>query len=121
ALCCRGGILLEDPAIAGLTGLMVRTSVKGTRTRTGAQLAEATESLGGSISASASIDTMDWSLSIPGRHLDRGIDLLLDAALEPTFPIEEAERERRIALSDLEELRDNIQQYTLRLALSWAF
>src|SRR5690606_27513698 len=78
ALYCRGGVLAEDAATAGLTGLMARTSVKGTRTRTGIQLAEETESLGGSVSPGASADAIDWSLSIPSRHFERGLDLLLD-------------------------------------------
>ncbi|HEX6309116.1 MAG TPA: pitrilysin family protein [Longimicrobiales bacterium] len=121
ALHCRGGLLQESAASAGITGLMARTTVKGTRARTGVQLAEETEALGGSISASASADTMEWSLSVPGRHFDRALDLLLDAALEPAFRPEDAERERKITLSDLERMRDDMYQYPLRLALSAAF
>ncbi|HEX6135961.1 MAG TPA: pitrilysin family protein [Longimicrobiales bacterium] len=121
ALHCRGGLLQESAAIAGMTGLMTRTSVKGTRTRTGVRLAEETEALGGSIAASATADTMEWSLSVPSRHFDRALDLLVDAALEPAFREEDAERERKITLSDLEHMRDDMHQYPLRLALAAAF
>ncbi|MGH7466211.1 MAG: M16 family metallopeptidase, partial [Longimicrobiales bacterium] len=121
ALYCRGGILSEGVASAGLTGLMARTSVKGTRSRTGVQLAEETEALGAGISPGASVDTIDWSMSIPSRHFQRGVELLLDAALEPAFRPEDAERERKVTLSHLEQLRDDMQQYPMRLALSAAF
>lgn len=118
ALYCRGGVLPERASTAGLTGLMVRTSVKGTRYRSGAQLAEETESLGASISPGVSADVIEWSVSIPVRHALRGLDLLLETALEPAFPAEEAERERKITLSDLEQVRDDMHQYPLRAALA---
>lgn len=120
-LYCRGGVLAELPATAGLTGLMARTSVKGTRTRSGAQLAEDTEALGASISPGVGADMIDWSISLPSRHFDRGLELLLDAALEPTFDVADAERERKITLSDLEQLRDDMYAYPMRLAFSAAF
>jgi zinc protease len=121
ALCCRGGILAERGDTAGLTGLMARTSVKGTRSRTGVQLAEESEALGASISPGVAPDMLDWSMSVPSRHLERGIELLLDAALEPSFHAEDAERERKITLSGLEQLRDDMYQYPMRLALTAAF
>jgi zinc protease len=121
ALCCRGGILAERAGTAGLTGLMARTSVKGTGSRTGEQLAAESEALGASISPGVSADMLDWSMSVPCRHLERGLELLLDAALEPSFHAEDAERERKVALSGLEQLRDDMYQYPLRLALAAAF
>jgi zinc protease len=120
-ICCRGGTLSEREDTAGLTGLMARTSVKGTASRSAVHLAEEIESLGGSISPGVSSDMLDWSTSVPTRHFERGVDLLLDAALNPVFPHEEAERERKMALSDLEQLRDDMQQYPLRLALAAGF
>jgi zinc protease len=121
ALCCRGGVLAERADTAGMTGLMARTSVKGTRSRTGVQLAEESEALGASISPGASFDTLDWSISLPSRHFDRGVELLLDAALEPAFRAEDAERERKVTLSNFEQLRDDMHQYPMRLALAAAF
>jgi zinc protease len=121
ALYCRGGILAERADTAGMTGLMARTSVKGTLSRSGAQLAEEIEALGGSIGPGVTADLLDWTTSLPSRHLERGVELLLDAALQPSFPEAEAERERKIALSDVEQVRDDMQQYPLRLALAAAF
>jgi zinc protease len=121
ALYCRGGMLAEDDATAGMTSLMSRTSVKGTLTRSGTQLAEESEALGATISPGTSADMVDWTVSLPARHFDQGLELLLDAALQPAFHDADAERERKVALSDLERLRDDMHQYPVRLALSAAF
>jgi zinc protease len=121
ALYCRGGLLAEDLATAGMTGLMSRTSVKATRTRSGARLAAESEALGAGIVPAVAPDLLDWSISLPARHWRSGLELLLDAALQPSFPAEEAERERKIALNGLEQLRDDMQHYPLRLALASAF
>ncbi|HSJ07103.1 MAG TPA: pitrilysin family protein [Longimicrobiales bacterium] len=121
ALYCRGGVLAEGDGTAGLTRLTTRTSVKGTRKRSGPQLAEESEALGGTIGTAVGADLLDWSINIPGRHFERGLDLLLDAALEPAFQKDEAERERKIALSDLERMRDDMYAYPVRMALATGF
>jgi zinc protease len=121
AIYCRGGVLAEQDGTAGMTGLMARTSVKGTRSRTGLQLAEETEALGASVSPGVGADMIDWSISLPSRHFAQGLELLLDAALNPVFDRTDAERERKITLSNLEQVRDDMYQYPMRLALAAAF
>src|SRR6267142_2294266 len=64
-----GGAVEEEPEQAGLTLLTARTMLKGTSTRTAAQIAEDAEMLGGSISASAGSDSFGWSLSVPKARL----------------------------------------------------
>ena len=121
SLCCAGGRTTETPMTAGTTALMARTSLKGTALRDAAALAEATESLGGAITPYAGADLTEWRITLPARHFERGLVLLLETALEPAFPQAELERERDIALSDLDDLRDDMHQYPLRLCLSTAF
>lgn len=120
-ICFRGGVLHEPIEGAGITGLMARVSIKGTATRSASQLAEETEALGGAISPGVSSDTFQWLLALPSRHFEQGIALLADAALRPTFPEAELERERRLALSELEQLRDDMYRYPIRLFLQGAF
>lgn len=117
----RGGVLLEPRHRFGLTGLMAQTSVKGTARRSAAELAAETESLGGSISPGVAADVLGWSLSVPTRHFDAAFDLLADVVLRPTFPEAELERERRLALSEIARLRDDMYRYPLRLFMEAAF
>jgi zinc protease len=121
AVVCRGASLLETQAEAGVTMLLARGSIRGTRTRTGPQLAAQTESLGGAITPSAGADLLEWDLSVPSRHFESALDLLAEAVIEPTFPEGEIERERRFALEDVEQLRDDMYRFPMRLFMQAAF
>src|SRR5690606_42004386 len=77
--------------------------------------------LGGSISPVAGPDLFQWTLSLPARSFAAGFSLLADVALRPTFPEEELETERRVALADLDRLRDDMYRYPMRLFLQGAF
>jgi zinc protease len=120
-LAVRGGVGAEDRPRAGITGFMSRLSLKGSPTRSASQLALATESLGGVLTPSVAPDAFGWSITIPSHHFAEGIALLADAALRPAFPQPELERERRLALNDLEQLRDDMFRYPLHLFLHAAF
>ncbi len=121
AIWFRGGELRESAEEAGITSLLGRVSVKGTETRSAAEIAEQTEALGGAISPSVGADTFGWSLSLPSRHFERGFELLADVVLHPAMPLGELERERRVMLSDLERVRDDTYQYPMQLFLQGAF
>ncbi len=121
AIIRRGGVLHETAEVAGITGLMMRSSVKGTGRRTAERIARESESLGGSISASAGADLLRWSLGVPAEHFERGFELLAEVAFEPVFPAAEVARERDILLADMRHLRDDMYRYPLRLALSAGF
>jgi zinc protease len=121
SLVCPGGAIQESAAEAGITALMARASVKGTARRTAAMLAAESEALGTSIGYSVGADAFDWGMTLPSRHFDAGLDLLLDAALSPRFPPVEVARERDLMLQDVQQLRDDMYQYPMRLALECAF
>src|ERR1700730_17611792 len=116
-----GGAVEEEPEQAGLTLLTARTMLKGTATRSAAQIAEDAEMLGGSISASAGSDSFGWSLSVPVSRLAEAIELLGDVIQRPTIPDDALETERTVALSTVAMLRDDMYRYPMRLANSVAF
>jgi zinc protease len=116
-----GGAVEEEPEQAGLTLLTARTMLKGTTTRSAAQIAEDAEMLGGSISASAGSDSFGWSLSVPATRLAEAVELLGDVIQRPTIPDDAFEIERMVALSNVAMLRDDMYRYPMRLASSVAF
>jgi zinc protease len=116
-----GGAVEEEPEQAGLTLLTARSMLKGTTTRSAAQIAEDSEMLGGSISASAGSDSFGWSLSVPTTRLAEALELLGDVILRPTIPEDAFETERTVALSNVAMLRDDMYRYPMRLASSVAF
>lgn len=116
-----GGAVDEEPGHAGLTTLTARTMLKGTTTRSAAQIAEDAEMLGGTISASAGSDSFGWSLSVPLTRLAEAMELLGDVIQRPTIPEDAFETERTVALSNVAMLRDDMHRYPMRLASSVAF
>jgi len=116
-----GGAVEDEANEAGLTLLAARTMLKGTTTRSAAQIAEDAEMLGGSISASAGSDSFGWSFSVPKARLPEALELLGDVIQRPTMPEDSFETERTVALSNVAMLRDDMYRYPMRLASSVAF
>lgn len=121
AIAARGGVHNETAANAGITGLMARASVKGTANRTAAGIAQIAEDMGGSISPSVTSDVIDWEITVPAKHFERALDLLADVAFHPAFPERECEVERKLALSDVQQTRDDMYRYPLRLCMQQMF
>ena len=116
-----GGVRDETPDTAGLTTLAMRTSIKGTASRTAAEIAEDAEMLGGSIGTSVGSEGFGWAMSVPVQHLDSAVELLADVIYEAVIPEEALETERAIALADLDALRDDMFRYPMRLLMSGAY
>jgi zinc protease len=121
AISRQGGVVHESATTAGITGLLMRTSLKGTTTRSAEAIALESERLGGSIGVAAGPDLLSWTLTLPSEHLARGLDLLGDVALRPVFPEDAVAKEKAMVLADLDRLRDDMYRYPLRLLLKAAF
>ena len=116
-----GGSAEEPASLAGLTSLLTRTSVKGTRARSAAQIAEDGELLGGSVSGSTGAESFSWGISVPVRHASAALELLSDVVQHAVFAEQALETERSLAIADLEMLRDDMYRYPLRLLTGAAF
>ena len=116
-----GGATEEPASLAGLTSLLTRTSVKGTRTRGAEQIAEDGELLGGSVSGGTSAESFSWGISVPARHTDAALELLADVVQHATFESTALETERTLAIAELEMMKDDMYRYPLRLLTSAAF
>ncbi len=111
----RGGALVEPRRFAGLTMLMARTSLKGTERRCAECIAEEAELLGGAISASAGSESFGWGMSVPSANAAAALELIADVCQCATIPEKALETERAIAIAGLDQLRDDMQRYPLRL------
>jgi zinc protease len=116
-----GGVRDESVGTAGLTTLAMRTTLKGTASRTAAEIAEDSEMLGGSIGTSVGSEAFGWSMSVPLQHLEAAVDLVADVVYEASIPEDALETERTLALADLDALRDDMFRYPMRLVMSAAY
>ena len=89
------------PAEAGLAAFTGGLLDEGTRRRSSLEIAARIEQLGGMLATGADWDTGYLSVSLLGRHLAAGLELVAELAAEPAFPPEEVERERRQRLAEL--------------------
>ncbi|HEV8366302.1 MAG TPA: pitrilysin family protein [Gemmatimonadaceae bacterium] len=116
-----GGVAAEPNASVGMSTLLVRGALKGTRALSGDQIAEVSEGLGGSISPSVSPEASGWMLSVPVARFEEAVALLAHVVQQPSFAAAAIDTERAIALAQLEQLRDDMMRYPIRLAVEAAF
>lgn len=121
ALHSSGGAIYDTAVRAGLTLIASRTMLKGTRSMTAEQMAQATESLGATLSASAGTESFGWSMSVPAPRFQSAVTLLGDVVGDPAFAEGSLETERRAALSNLALIRDDMMRQPIRLLNSAAF
>ncbi|MFP5286156.1 MAG: M16 family metallopeptidase, partial [Thermoanaerobaculia bacterium] len=96
------GKSFEPAGKAGLSSATAGLLNQGTESRSAQQIAEAIDFIGGSLGASSSIESGFATAQVTSDQIDRGLELLADIVLRPTFPAEEVERWRRQALSGLQ-------------------
>ncbi|MEO6846690.1 MAG: pitrilysin family protein [Chthoniobacterales bacterium] len=104
----RGGVLAETPADNGVTALMANTLLKGTSTRSAAQIAEQIESVGGSIASTSGSNTFSVAVETMKTDTRLGMDILADVLQNPTFPDAEVNREKQAQLAAIKEEDDKI-------------
>ncbi|HEV8242034.1 MAG TPA: pitrilysin family protein [Thermoanaerobaculia bacterium] len=96
----RGG--QSDPADGrGLASLTADLLDEGTTRRSGPELADWVERLGGSLSATADWDASYVACTLLAEHLPQALALLTEVALSPSFPDAEVERLRKRRLAEL--------------------
>jgi zinc protease len=114
-LVMRGGVLAETPANNGLTQLLSRMLLQGTRSRTAAQVVTEIESLGGHIDTYSGNNSFGLNVEVLSADFQTGLELLADVLLHPAFPADALERERQNQLAALKAQRDQLLQSGDRL------
>lgn len=104
----KGGVIAETEQNNGVTKLMARTLLKGTRTRSAEQIADAIESVGGEISYTAGNNSFAVSGHALSEDIDLALDLVANVLQNPTFPADMLERERETQLAEIKAEQDQI-------------
>ncbi len=107
SLLVKLGTRWEQPATAGISNFVHAVMVKGTRKRSGAELAEAVAALGGKISAAGETDYSEVRATALARFWHQLLDLVAELALEPQLLPAEVDVERDWIMSRIQKRRDN--------------
>ncbi|MCX7825897.1 MAG: insulinase family protein [Verrucomicrobiae bacterium] len=95
---CKGGLLAETDANNGVSALMAKLLLKGTRTRTAEQIADEIESGGGSIAATGGNNSIGVSIEVLKTDVSKAVNVLADVLLRASFPEDAFEREKQIQI-----------------------
>lgn len=106
----KGGLLAETPETNGITQLMGKLLLKGTRTRSAEEIATQIESVGGSLDSYGGNNSFGVNAEVMSGDFDLGLELLADVLLHPTFPPQALEREREVQLAGIRAQRDHLLQ-----------
>ena len=104
----RGGLLAETPQDNGITRLMTKVLLKGTKTRTAEQIANELESVGASISSEAGNNSFSVSVDVMKPDVKRGFSLLSDVLLNATFPEKAIAREKEIQIAAIQQEEEQL-------------
>jgi zinc protease len=111
-----GGLLFENERNIGINNFLAGLLTRGSERFSRQELAEAVESLAGSLRGFSGRNSLGLSgsfLSTP--RADNALDLFLDTLLHPAFPLEEVEKRRRELLLALKNREDDLAQIAFDL------
>ena len=91
---------------SGMAHFTEHMSFKGTRRRSARQVISAMESVGGELNAFTGKEETLYYCTCLGQHVSRAIGLLLDIALQSTYPQEEMNREVEVVIDEIESYQD---------------
>ncbi len=114
SLALGAGCPSEPAEKAGLNSLLAECLLKGTTERSGAEVADALESLGGSLSSAAGNNTLSLSARCLAEDWGTMLELLAEVLQHPSFPAEAMETEKQAMISDILEAEEDPVALTFR-------
>ncbi len=99
----KGGCRAENEHNAGVTDLMSECLLKGTATRSSADIARFLEDIGGAINTSTGNNSLSVGCQMLAEDLEAGLELMADVVMNPSFPEDAFLREKECFVADAEE------------------
>jgi len=106
-LVVKSGAESDPPGLPGAAQLTAEVLPQGTTTRSGREIAETVDAIGGNLATGASWDNSYAKLTVLSDHADLAFELLADVIRRPAFLPEEVKRKQQQTISALEILRDD--------------
>jgi zinc protease len=117
-----GGLLFENDQNTGINNFLAGMLTRGSERFSRLALAEAVESVAGSLRGFSGRNSLGLSGSfLTTSRVDHALDLFLETLLHPTFPDEEVEKRRRETLLAFKNREDELSQIAFDLFYSTVF
>ena len=121
ALATRAGSVTDPNGKSGLASLTTRVMRRGTTTKSALDIDTALGDLGTSIGWGVGRESGRLSLDVLKRNVSPAVGILADVARNPSFPANEFEREKKLALDSLAQQANNPGAVAGRVAFTLAF
>lgn len=99
----RAGLLAETEGTSGITRLVAKSLLKGTKTRTAEQIASQLEAVGGEITAEGGNNSLVVNVDVTEPDFALGTDILSDVLLNATMLPDAVAREKEIQLAKIKD------------------
>ncbi|MGD0349508.1 MAG: pitrilysin family protein [Verrucomicrobiota bacterium] len=116
----QGGVLAETAENNGVTLLLAKMLLKGTKTRSAEAIATQIESVGGSIDSYGGNNSFGVNAEVLSSDFTTGLDLVVDVLLNPVFSANELDRERKVQIAGIRARKDDLLKsasFAMRQAL----
>lgn len=110
-----GGLRYETQETNGVSNLTALLLTRGSAKHSASEMAEAVESLAGSLGGFSGRNSLGLSGEFLSEDWERGLRLLAEALLSPSFPKEEVEKVKSDALAAIAQRRDDLFHETMLL------
>jgi predicted Zn-dependent peptidase len=111
----RSGSRDESDRRHGLTHFIEHALFKGTKSRSAAQIAAESDTLGGHLDAFTGREIVGFYNKVLDDHLPRAFELIADLLTAPAFAPEELEKERNVILEEIKMVEDTPDDFIFDL------
>ncbi|MFH1335685.1 MAG: pitrilysin family protein, partial [Candidatus Zixiibacteriota bacterium] len=111
----KGGRVNETKENSGITQLVLKSSLKGTETKSASAIFNLLEVLGASAETVVEADYFGYQLKILSENWEEGLKVIADVVKNPVFDPDELEKEKKILSAEIVKSQDNMAKYPVEL------
>lgn len=120
-LATRAGSMADPQGKEGLASLTAQVMRRGTSAKKALEIDDALGDLGTSLDSGANRETAALNFEVLKRNLAPALAIIADVAINPSFPSDELERQRKIDLAELAQVENQPNSISSRVSAMLAY
>jgi zinc protease len=116
-----GGRLYESEKNVGITELMLRTAIRGTKRFNSADISRRLENAGARLQIVNEPDFFGYILDGISGKMDQALEVLMDVLQQPSFQQDDIDREKMLQSARIKQLRENTYSYPVSIFMRTLF